>query len=687
VSLTAETNKRTYHLVAEGHFQLVYATPEILIKRTSRFRNIVMTRNGNKFTSNLLSIAIDEAHIPLLWGHFRKEYEELPILRNYFPSASVVALSATFSRKMRRHIIDTMSMRDPLCILQSIRRRNILKMVSIIRQPGYADLNILLPESLSHPSQIPRTLIYHDSIDGGIAIARYLRERLPPQLREDNKQKEIIRVYAGYLPDDVRSLYEHDIQYGPARIMICTDACGMGINLKGILRVVQWKVKSNIGIEGIDQRFGRAGRDSNLQAIAIAFVDPSLATPFFRLSSGSDDTTAEDDDNEDDVDDEVEDEQERSEQATEPSKIPVSIPDLLFRLTTPVTSSNKAEVESFLAEIAAFSNGSLSSRRYFHQTWYKQDAAALWFVNVAQGCRHRVLMALFDDPGTFDDESEYGFWDEMTMMCCDICVKAAVDRNLITQIPVIHGIPLSMGLAFQTEIQRLVPSINSSDDVMEVFPSNPVPISKSRIDKVKDALRAWRKKFATPIVPPHRLLSDKTIGKIGNAVKTKEVTETVICETLEQLGISSKRSAITKHIPDLVELIAKNLSRTLDEQPHARILELPERPLAPPSLPFMITEAQIAHDMLQEQATVMQEAERAKESRKRKRKADHSRGTRQRAGVVLASQGRDIGSVLHLGASQSLITSGHLFPLMTKRTFHHSGSLKRTRWWLMWWLM
>jgi superfamily II DNA helicase RecQ len=149
VSLTAETDKQTYNLVAEGHFQLVYATPEILIKRGSRFQTIVIRRDGSTFAKKLFLIAVDEAHIKPLWGPFRPEYRELPILRDYFPTASIVALSATFSRKIKRHIMDSMSMIDPICIQRSIRRRNICKIVSAIQRPGYADLNILLPEDIS----------------------------------------------------------------------------------------------------------------------------------------------------------------------------------------------------------------------------------------------------------------------------------------------------------------------------------------------------------------------------------------------------------------------------------------------------------------------------------------------------------------------------------------------------------
>ena len=95
-------------------------------------------------------------------------------------------------------------------IQRSICRQNVLKIVSIIQQPGNADLNILISENISEPNDIPTTLIYHDSIEGGRALAHDLRRQLPPHLHKDSKK--LIRIYAGYLADDVRALYEEIIQ-------------------------------------------------------------------------------------------------------------------------------------------------------------------------------------------------------------------------------------------------------------------------------------------------------------------------------------------------------------------------------------------------------------------------------------------------------------------------------------------
>jgi hypothetical protein len=671
VSLTAETDKQTYNLVAEGHFQLVYATPEILIKRGSRFQTIVIRRDGSTFAKKLFLIAVDEAHIKPLWGPFRPEYRELPILRDYFPTASIVALSATFSRKIKRHIMDSMSMIDPICIQRSIRRRNICKIVSAIQRPGYADLNILLPEDISTRNDIPTTLIFRDSIQGGIEIARYLRQRLPPHLRDDDK--EIIRVYAGFLPDDVRSLYEQDIVSGRTRIMICTDACGMGVDLRGIMRVIQWKVTSNLGIEGMDQRAGRGGRDRDEPlAIAITFMDPSLITPLLQKYRDLDPIATEDEavngDNNDDDEDDDDDDDERNidktlQQETKRSRVkqPIDIPKLLFRLTTAVTPSNRAEVESLVAEIATMSSGSLSSRDHFDKAWYKQDPGGLWYMNVCNGCRHRVLMALFDDPDTFRKDDILG---EISL-CCDICIKAALDANLLPECPVIHGIPVSIGIAFQIHtLLHPQPKVNPAKpkNTLEALPSNRVQIARPRIDKVKDAIRAWRGTIATKVIPPHQVFSEKAIGKIGTAVKTREPTEALIREALEQSGISATTSGIRNHIPAIVQIVIESLAKSIDEQHPAS--RPPDFPAGPKELPFFVTSGQIEYLMWVKQQGELERAaaekERENNLKRKKQQGQHHRNTRPRTLVETTSNINTVIRPLH--GSWLTNRTGVLFP-------------------------
>ena len=54
---------------------------------------------------------------------------------------------------------------------------------------------------------------------------------------------------------------------GQTRILVCTDMCGMGLNITCVLRVFQWKVLEVLCLKTLNQREGRGGRDPSTQAV------------------------------------------------------------------------------------------------------------------------------------------------------------------------------------------------------------------------------------------------------------------------------------------------------------------------------------------------------------------------------------------------------------------------------------
>ena len=106
---------------------------------------------------------------------------------------------------------------------------------------------------------IPITMIFVDSRNQTKDIAIYLRQLLHEPLRKNGKTT--IRAYGAFLDQKVRDIYVSDLRAGITRILVCTDACGMGLDLDNIGRVVQWDVNSALVLISLYQRFGRAGRD------------------------------------------------------------------------------------------------------------------------------------------------------------------------------------------------------------------------------------------------------------------------------------------------------------------------------------------------------------------------------------------------------------------------------------------
>ena len=602
ISLTKDTDRKTYHNVAEGHFRLVYITPEIMNERTSKFRQIVM-QDQTAFMTNLSAMALDEAHLAIDWKSFRPAYEQLPVLRQlYFHDVPVVALSATFSRQMKRKIIESMNLKEPFQISRTIRRRNVFKMVCPIEKPGFEELDILIPQDLSHIDEIPTTLIFLDNIDRGIDLAHYLRDRLPAHLQKDNKAMEVIRVYNSSISDKAREQYQREMKQGIVRIMICTDALGMGVDIRIVNRVIQWDVTALLQIGPLDQRFGRAGRDPDSQAIGVIFVRKSLALRPPLIGEAEDPLRA----------------------------------AIMSRISTPISAETEAEIRSLLADIDAVMTRDEVDRNKSNEPSNILELGVLMFVyNI--GCRHRVMMAIFEDPDTFEEvEAELNTW-----LCCDNCLYADIESEKYTEPPTILGIPLSLGLAFR-RVAEVVPEPNEAecnnvDDVPSEIDEDDmrsqVPIHKRRIELLKEDLGIWRKSISTPIIPAHVLLTDKAIAKLAAALRKKPPTDRIIKDALVATGYRIERSGILKYLPSLQEAVSSSLARSEPLQPPRPITPIftpvGDAPLVVPVLPWFKTSTQVEKQMILNGKLEKKEALKKKRKPQQERK-QKERGNRQK---------------------------------------------------------
>lgn len=92
-----------------GKYIFVYVTPEKLA--SSGFINRCKTMHDQ---SQLLLMAVDEAHCISSWGHdFRKEFRLISDFRTIVPACPIMALTATAVPRVRDDIIKTLSLRTP----------------------------------------------------------------------------------------------------------------------------------------------------------------------------------------------------------------------------------------------------------------------------------------------------------------------------------------------------------------------------------------------------------------------------------------------------------------------------------------------------------------------------------------------------------------------------------------------
>jgi ATP-dependent DNA helicase RecQ len=221
----------------EDRCRLLYVSPERLVGEGSQGFRRLLQQTGVRF------IAIDEAHCISQWGHdFRTEYRQLGRLRDDFPGASFHAFTATATERVRRDIVSELRLADPLVLVGSFDRPNL--MYRVLRRGN-------LHKQLQH------VLSRHEN-EAGIVYCTSRREveSLAEWLRSEGHHA--VPYHAG-LPDTVRAAHQEDFLDERADIVVATVAFGMGIDRSNVRFVVH--AGSPRSPEHYQQEAGRAGRD------------------------------------------------------------------------------------------------------------------------------------------------------------------------------------------------------------------------------------------------------------------------------------------------------------------------------------------------------------------------------------------------------------------------------------------
>ncbi|KAJ6617841.1 P-loop containing nucleoside triphosphate hydrolase protein [Mycena sp. CBHHK59/15] len=255
--------------IVNGEHQIVLISPEMVLSR--RFIREVL--RNTEFGKRVLSVVVDEAHVVSHWGaSFRKKYGTLGIIRAFLPRGTpVVALSATLPARIRSDVLSKLQFsRDYVSIDIGNDRPNVSLVIRAIQHPlnTYADLDFTVAGA-TNPSEIKKAFIYADNIATGIEIIDHLNELLPPESQKEG----IIRPYNAVLSKEYRREVMAQFKSGKIRILVCTDAAGMGCNIPDIDLVVQWKLPGSVSI--FVQRAGRAARGPGRQGLAVLLVEQS----------------------------------------------------------------------------------------------------------------------------------------------------------------------------------------------------------------------------------------------------------------------------------------------------------------------------------------------------------------------------------------------------------------------------
>jgi superfamily II DNA helicase RecQ len=184
-----------------------------------------------KFTKNVLSIIVDEAHCVSQWGEsFRKKYAELGKLRSYVPtSVPFLVTSATLPPPMLDEVLQKLcfSLKQTFIINLGNERLNITPVVCRLRGAArdLGALTFTIDDTSCTPEQhLQRTVIFFSSRDLTYKAYKHLQKLLPT-----DKQDQISFLHSGRT-NRARTKVLQDFRDGKVHILCATEAAGMVSN-------------------------------------------------------------------------------------------------------------------------------------------------------------------------------------------------------------------------------------------------------------------------------------------------------------------------------------------------------------------------------------------------------------------------------------------------------------------------
>jgi ATP-dependent DNA helicase RecQ len=243
-----------------GGLDFLYTSPERIQSKLFKERFQGM---------NIGLIVVDEAHCISEWGHdFRPSFLTIKELRKLQPNVPIIALTATATTTVREDILKQLELKNPQVFEASFNRSN------------------LSYESYASSNKTKDIIDFCQSVPGQTGIVYCQTRKSVKDLAQLLHAHQLsIGMYHGGLSKDERTKMMREWISGKTKIMVATNAFGMGIDKPDVRYVLHFEFPASL--EAYFQEAGRAGRDGKAsRAITylakddIAYLENKLVEQF-----------------------------------------------------------------------------------------------------------------------------------------------------------------------------------------------------------------------------------------------------------------------------------------------------------------------------------------------------------------------------------------------------------------------
>lgn len=238
-----------------GNYKFLYISPERL--DTEIFRTKL-------WKMHISMITVDESHCISQWGYdFRPAYLKIAEIRELLPDVPVLALTATATPEVVKDIQARLHFRHKNVFRMSFERNNLAYIVRKTENKTAELLHIL--------RSMP-----------GSAIVYVRNRRRTKEITELLNNEHITAdFYHAGLDDATKDIRQHRWQSGESRVMVATNAFGMGIDKPDVRIVIHMDLPDSI--EAYFQEAGRAGRDGQKAYAVILYAKSDKTTLHKRI--------------------------------------------------------------------------------------------------------------------------------------------------------------------------------------------------------------------------------------------------------------------------------------------------------------------------------------------------------------------------------------------------------------------